>query len=877
MPYISNLETLKQEIITDENLLIQVLEDSGAVAKSKHKHNCPACGSSDNLNVFAQGQEYFYKCYSPSCYLGAGTVLQYIERTKGLDLIQSIEYLVKEYRPAMNITYDKQFQSMEQYLKQDYEELKYIRHHYYKNEQGEEIAVKKLLLKPDGKKTAIWFKVENNKAVVCGGDIEMPVTLYNADKIAKAKTIYFAEGEKDANTLTKLGFTCTCTQGSSMWKEEYTKQLEHADHFVIFADNDETGKKSAQMIVSELKKITGEYNTIKSIKVVDVPSEHEKDDITDYVERLIDAKNDRKSIIDSIMQLINSSENLLSVYEIHKGNYGLYKWIKDKVAADQPQTYTKVYITDFDINVIEHVHCIDDDELSYFTVEVTPAVGATFTKKFNNLSMINIDSFKKAIASNYCTFSGRQDDLDGIKKRIFNLKYPTKKVLTFGGMRLIEGQWVYVEKDRCLIDGHVCDEYSINPLIESIESDILSSGNITKEEIKELEEHIFSFNSPSIVYSILGYSISTFLKQHLRNNNIKFPHMFSVGEAGAGKSETLEFIIGSFFGLSRLNGANNITQYSLDMLLASNNIIPLIIDEYKPHRIAKWRVDLLSNMMRTSYDNIVSIRGNGRGTLNKLQARTNIILNGEVGTTETAVIERSIMITYSKRESRTEERSSSYEWLKQNKSLLTKLSKLMILNIINLTDEDVKELYTSSMQCIPDDVKESRVRNSLAISTMGLILLNKVFKTLNVEEAINIIAKNSIDEVGGNTKGVIELTLEEMSKAFSYIKAHNDDSYELCKKVNKGDGLALRINKIYPLLSKYTKDFNTQFELMPESDFTKLLGKSSYFKKYAPVKFNLDGNEENFPEGMTKVKQFKSYVLGVEELSKLEIDELMDC
>ena len=45
------------------------------------------------------------------------------------------------------------------------------------------------------------------------------------------------------------------------------------------------------------------------------------------------------------------------------------------------------------------------------------------------------------------------------------------------------------------------------------------------------------------------------------------------------------------------------TDFALNKTASSSNVIPLILEEYKPHIIGKYKVDLISGVMRNSYDN----------------------------------------------------------------------------------------------------------------------------------------------------------------------------------------------------------------------------------------------------------------------------------
>ena len=531
-------------------------------------------------------------------------------------------------------------------------------------------------------------------------------------------------------------------------------------------------------------------------------------------------------------------------------------------------------VTDFTIKVTKKVDCIDDEEFSYHEVEVTPCNGNKFYRKFGSLDMVNVDSFKKALNSNYVTFSGKLADMNNIKKLIFNNNYPTQKVVSYGGFRYADNKLLYIEKNGCYCDGVVSTEYLLNDSVPTLSSDLLDVEEISAYEIAELEKHIFNFNSKSTVYSILGFGSMCFFKYLLKNGNVKIPHLMAIGEAGAGKSATTNTILLNLFGLSEAYSASNITKYSIDNLTASNTTVPLILDEYKPYKMAKWRVNLISEVMRNVYDGHKSARGTGKGTIKELIPITNIALIGEAGTDETAILERSITLSMCKRDTLIKGQSDSFEWIMDHKELLTKLGRKLLTIAYNIPQDVVAEYFNAYSKAIPEIVKTPRVRQALACNMVGLKLLKTVFPSLDLKEALNVISQNSVEEVGENTKSMVELTLEEIDRALPILVKHSEHDYELYTLINDDAEVAVRFYELYDLFTAYLKNANKQFDVLNCKEFIKQLRKSQYFSRYNVAKFGLVG-DENFPQGKTKVKVIKAYILHVDKLSELGINNFI--
>lgn len=94
--------------------------------------------------------------------------------------------------------------------------------------------------------------------------------------VAKDEVIFIVEGEKDANTLAKEGFTATsCVNGAMKWRWEYSESLRNA-RVVILPDNDLTGQNHARYVKEQLKAV------VKEVFIVDLPGLANKGDVTDW-------------------------------------------------------------------------------------------------------------------------------------------------------------------------------------------------------------------------------------------------------------------------------------------------------------------------------------------------------------------------------------------------------------------------------------------------------------------------------------------------------------------------------------------------------------------------------------------------------------------
>ena len=93
--------------------------------------------------------------------------------------------------------------------------------------------------------------------------------------IAENRPIFIPEGEKDADTLIKQGYTAFAYGGVNDWQSDFATLVQGADVYIL-ADNDEAGKRVAETIQNDIKTVA------KSSKIIVPMPDIPKADITDY-------------------------------------------------------------------------------------------------------------------------------------------------------------------------------------------------------------------------------------------------------------------------------------------------------------------------------------------------------------------------------------------------------------------------------------------------------------------------------------------------------------------------------------------------------------------------------------------------------------------
>lgn len=168
------------------------------------------------------------------------------------------------------------------------------REHVYTNESGE-ILAKKCIYKffacyvtnkgknyyPKDKMT-FWKLYDSSRQAFSDksglNGLKMP--LYRLDKLNNTDTVYIVEGEKDVETLERMGYTATTSPNGAgaNWKKEYNKYL-YGKYCIVLADNDEAGEKAG---IKTTESLTSSGISCKLIKTADIyPEISQKGDITD--------------------------------------------------------------------------------------------------------------------------------------------------------------------------------------------------------------------------------------------------------------------------------------------------------------------------------------------------------------------------------------------------------------------------------------------------------------------------------------------------------------------------------------------------------------------------------------------------------------------
>lgn len=112
--------------------------------------------------------------------------------------------------------------------------------------------------------------------------------LYKLPEVLKAERVWIVEGEKDVETLCRLGYVATCNVcGAGRWMDGYTESLLEKE-VVLCGDNDEPGRKHIKKV---FESIAGK---VKNTRTIVIPAPHK--DVSDFVASFSSPQEARESL-----------------------------------------------------------------------------------------------------------------------------------------------------------------------------------------------------------------------------------------------------------------------------------------------------------------------------------------------------------------------------------------------------------------------------------------------------------------------------------------------------------------------------------------------------------------------------------------------------
>lgn len=491
------------------------------------------------------------------------------------------------------------------------------------------------------------------------------------------------------------------------------------------------------------------------------------------------------------------------------------------------------------------IEMIVSDNETQITADLVTVKNEVFRLTFMTTDFSNLQKFKNILNQRTISLSytGSEGDLELLKNYISELNWVRKIGVKALGMYFISGRWLYVDSSGAVeAGGNVVEDVVQLEKYRSITSNILSSDPISAEKLRELGPLLLGYNEAPKTAAVLAWCAGCFLKNHLKRVQIKYPHLFLIGEAGSGKSNTLERVILPIFGRTKVAAAAQVTAFTLMKDSASSNIVPQPLDEFKPSKIDKNKLSVLYNHMRDAYDGHEGTRGRADQTTVYYELSAPLIVAGEESPDEAAIRERSIELLFSRKDLKSGESRKSFLRLCRMTDALGDLGRSLMDAALRVNVAEAEKWYTDALNFFDQELP-SRILNNLGCCAVGLRLLEQVckMKSLSWPQAFDIPIEACYRHLAygareylldGNTvnKGIVEQSIEIMARM-------GMDSHTQWTFLENGTQVAIRFNKIYDNFTKYRRDYAITGECLPYTQFLKQLRNSDLFVTYKQVRF----------------------------------------
>ena len=489
--------------------------------------------------------------------------------------------------------------------------------------------------------------------------------------------------------------------------------------------------------------------------------------------------------------------------------------------------------------VVHPLEMLVAEEEAQMTCDAATMYGETFRLTFMTADFVSAQKFKTVLNKRTISLSymGSDGDLEVLKTYLAGLEWQVKRGVKALGLYERDGRWAYVDRARAFTAGgeEVPDMVQMEKCA-SIETALPEHPPISAERLMELGAPLLSYNEPAKTVTVLAWCAGCFIKEMLRAAGVKYPHLFLIGEAGSGKSTTLERVILPIFGRSRVVAAPQVTGFTLMKDAASSNLFPQALDEFKPSKIEKNRLAALYNHFRDSYDGHEGVRGRADQTQATYALLAPLVVAGEESPDEPAIRERGMELLFSKRDLKDPSARQAFGRLSAMQGALTEMGRALLDTALTLNTATARQWFDEALPLFSGKLP-SRVVNNLACCMAGLRLTEAMCNRLGFSwgqvfpvgmdacaKHLAYAAREYLLDGGESNKSVVEQTLEVMDRMTV--------SPEYCAFSKDGKEVAFLFARFYDQYTKYRRDHAIYGECLPYNQFIKQLKKSDLFVGY---------------------------------------------
>jgi hypothetical protein len=437
------------------------------------------------------------------------------------------------------------------------------------------------------------------------------------------------------------------------------------------------------------------------------------------------------------------------------------------------------------------------------------------------------------------SFIGTDKDIQMIKYILADKSCPSKTGYSAAGLHRHNGEWIYLTNEGALGKNGLATDAVLLSECQDYNTSLLSTPPMGKIELENLMGCLSGFNHPYIVAPILGWTIAAAFKQRLFTINKQFPLLSVFGEAGSGKTETIKQIILSIFGLSRSEkSASALTNFTLMLKADASNCFPLFLDEYKPSKINGYMQNVISNYVRSAYNNHSGDRGQKNLSSVEFKYQVPTVIAGEDQFSEIALRERIIEVQFDKERSQ----AHSREFKKLETFNIAGVGRHIIDYCLRLSDNDIKALFEEEERKVASIFK-TRYRTNIAIARFGLAILNNMFREQTgkdfaiTADDLEKSQRETLIEETADQKNVVDEIVQAVFELISQTMINDNfpSQYRLLPNVHyriADDEIRIHLPSVYPVFNKWARDYSFQGYVISQKGFINQIKKAKYYKDH---------------------------------------------
>ena len=490
-------------------------------------------------------------------------------------------------------------------------------------------------------------------------------------------------------------------------------------------------------------------------------------------------------------------------------------------------------LTNFLMEPVEMVVSEDETQL---TADLVTGAG-TFRRTMLTTDFTSGQKFKNMLNREGINlgYFGGDSDLELLKVYLAALEWKHKRGVKASGVHLHGGRLVFVSESMAVDkSGDLVDDILQMDRLREITTSMLDASFITVPKLMEIGKFIFSYNEPAKTVPILAWAAGCFVKEHLRMKRIKYPLLFLIGEAGSGKSTTMERVLLPIFSVNKVYAASQMTRFTLLRVSNSSNLAPLFLDEFKPSKMNRATIDALYNHFRDTYDGHEGSRGQMNQQMQTYELLAPMAIAGEESAEEAAIRERSVELLFSKKDLKDGDYRMAFNKVSEHGEFLEDLGR-SLLSVALATDPDTVVKWHRDAIALFDSSLPERVRTNLRGAYCGLRLLEALCLTLGTTwnavfampmeicaRFLEMSAKDFLLDGGTHNQSVVDETFEIMSRMD--LDPRNDYALSDDRKY-----IYIRLAKVYDDYTKYRKDHAISGEVLAYKEFRRQLQHSDLF------------------------------------------------